>query len=118
MREFKIFVALADLHIGNKNISPESMKKQLKKHFFDVMKNIKYLDAIFILGDILHTIISLNTEYSNLYLWFIDKVYKLAKKKNATVIIIKGTISHDNDQLNNIRSYTLNDDNIDFRIYE
>ena len=49
---------------------------------------------------------------------FIDQVYKLARKKNSTVIIIKGTQSHDNDQLSNIRSYTLNDDNVDFRIYE
>ena len=118
MRDFKIFVCLADLHIGNKNVPAKEMKRQLKEHFFKEVKKYKYLDGIFILGDILHTIVSLNSEYSEVYLWFIDQVYKLARKKNSTVIIIKGTQSHDNDQLSNIRSYTLNDDNVDFRIYE
>lgn len=118
MRNFKIFVCLADLHIGNKNVSAKDMKKQLKEHFFKEIKNYKYLDGIFILGDILHTIVSLNSDYSEVYLWFIDQVYKLARKKKSTVIIIKGTQSHDNDQLSNIRSYMLNDDNVDFRIYE
>lgn len=118
MRDFKIFICLADLHIGNKNVSAKDMKKQLKEYLFKIVKNYKYLDGIFILGDILHTIVSLNSDYSELYLWFIDQVYKLARKKKATVIIIKGTHSHDNDQLSNIKSYTLNDDNVDFRIYE
>ena len=118
MRDFKIFICLADLHIGNKNVSAKDMKKQLKEYLFKIVKNYKYLDGIFILGDILHTIVSLNSDYSELYLWFIDQVYKLARKKKATVIIIKGTHSHDNDQLSNIKSYILNDDNVDFRIYE
>ena len=118
MRDFKIFICLADLHNGNKNVSAKDMKKQLKEYLFKIVKNYKYLDGIFILGDILHTIVSLNSDYSELYLWFIDQVYKLARKKKATVIIIKGTHSHDNDQLSNIKSYILNDDNVDFRIYE
>lgn len=122
VKNFKIICCLADLHFGNKRVTAEDMKKQLKKHFFDVAKKMKYLDGIFILGDIMHTIVSLNSPYSNLFLWFINKVYKLAKQKGATVIIIKGTPSHDNDQLSNIRSYEytefLDDDNVDFRIYE
>ena len=117
-RKFKIFAAIADIHIGNKNVSASDLKEQLKKFFFKPLKNFKYLDGIFILGDIMHTIVSLNSDYSELYFWFIDKVYKLAKSKHATVIIIKGTKSHDNDQLWNIRSYVNNEDNVDFRIYE
>lgn len=118
MREFKTFVALADLHIGVKHISASSMKKQLKEHCIKVLKEMKYLDGIFILGDILHTVVSLNSDYSEVYLWFIDQIYKIAKKKGSTVIIIKGTASHDNDQLWNIHSYINNDDGVDFRIYE
>ena len=33
-REFKICVAISDLHIGNRNVSVESMKNQLRKNFF------------------------------------------------------------------------------------
>lgn len=118
MREFKTFVALADLHIGVKHISASSMKKQLKEHCIKVLKDMRYLDGIFILGDILHTVVSLNSDYSEVYLWFIDQIYKVAKKKGSTVVIIKGTASHDNDQLWNIHSYINNDDGVDFRIYE
>ena len=118
MRDFKIFAALADLHIGLNRITPASMKKQLQEHCIKVLKDLPYLDGIFILGDMLHTVVSLNSEYSQLYLWFVDQIYKIAKKKDSTVIIIKGTPAHDNDQLSNIRSYTHNDDGVDFRIYE
>lgn len=118
MRDFKIFAALADLHIGNHRISASSMKKQIKDHCLKPLKDMKYLDGIFICGDILHTIVSLNSDYSELYLWFIDQIYKIAKKRHSTVIIIKGTPAHDNDQLTNIHSYMDNDDGVDFRIYE
>lgn len=118
MRKFKVFACLADLHIGNHRISAASMKKQLKEHCLRTLKDMKYLDGIFILGDLLHTIVSLNSDYSELYLWFVDQIYKIAKKRNSTVIIIKGTPAHDNDQLTNIHSYMDNDDGVDFRIYE
>ena len=118
MRDFKIFVTMADLHIGVKHISAKELKKQLKEHFIKPLKDMKYLDGIFLAGDILHTIISLNSDYSELYMWFIDQVYKIAKKKKSTVIIIRGTPAHDNNQLENIKSYEHNDDGVDFRIYE
>lgn len=117
-RDFKIIAAIADIHIGVKRISADTLKRQLKKHFIKVLKDMKYLDGIFILGDIMHTIVSLNSDYAELFYWFIDQVYKIAKKRSASVIIIKGTMSHDNDQLNNIKHYQNNDDDVDFRVYE
>ena len=117
-RSFKIISVLADLHIGNRRCSADTLRKQLKKYYFKQMEESPYLDAIFILGDLMHTIVSLNSEYSELFHWFISKIYKLAKKKNASVIIIKGTPSHDNDQLNNIKHYQNNEDGVDFRIFE
>jgi len=118
MRDFKIIAALADLHIGVKHVSAKSLKKQLKKHFIQVLEDMKYLDGIFLLGDLMHTIVSLNSDYSELFHWFIDKVYKIAKKRGSVVVIVRGTISHDNDQLSNIKHYVNNDDGVDFRIYE
>ena len=117
-REFKICVAISDLHIGNRNVSVESMKNQLRKNFFTPISDMKYLDGIFITGDVSHDILSLNSEYSNLYLWFFNKVYKIAKKKYATVIVVKGTASHENNQLKNIKYLENNDEGVDFRIYE
>lgn len=118
MREFKVFAAISDIHIGIRHIEASDMKAQLKKHFFEVLDKMAYLDAIFITGDVMHTIVSLNSEYSELFYWFIDRVYRVARKRNASVIIIKGTMSHDNDQLNNIKNYVKNTDGVDFRVYD
>lgn len=118
MREYKIIAAIADIHIGVRHITAATLKQQLKDHFLQVLKDLKHLDLICILGDILHSALSLNSDYSELYLWFINKVYKIAKQRKCAVIIIRGTRSHDNDQLQNIRSYINNDDGVDFRIYE
>lgn len=125
MRNFRIFAAIADIHIGIKHISAEEMKHQLKNRFIKPIRKLRYLDGIFILGDLMHTIVSLNSEYAELMNWFIDQIYKEARRRNnradhasCVVIVLKGTISHDNDQLNNIKHYCLNDDGVDFRVYE
>lgn len=60
----------------------------------------------------------MNSAYSELFNWFFDKLYKLAKKRKCVVIVIRGTRSHDNDQLNNIKHYQINDDDVDFRVYD
>lgn len=117
-RAFKIMAIISDIHIGRQTVSAKSIKMQLKEQFLDVIKKFIYLDGIFITGDIMHTIVSLNSEYAEVFHWFIDKVYHIAKKKGSTVIIVKGTPSHDCDQLNNIRHYEANDDGVDFRIYD
>lgn len=117
-REFKIAVVISDIHIGRQTISAESFKHQLNENFLKVIKDMKYLDGIFITGDMTHTIISLNSEYAEVFHWFVNKIYKLAKKKHATVVIVKGTHSHDVDQLNTIKQFQQNDDGVDFRVYD
>lgn len=118
MRGYRTFVAIADVHIGIKHIPPKEMKTQLKKNFFEVVEKMDPIDGIFVCGDVSHTILSLNSEGSNVYLWFFERLYKLAKKKGATVIVLKGTMSHDVDQLENIKHYQNNDDGVDFRVYD
>jgi len=118
MRDYKIFVSIADIHIGRRTITAKEMKRQLKTQFFDVINRFSRLDGIFVLGDTSHCILSLNSDYSNVYLWFFDQLYKTAKKKNATVVVVKGTPAHENDQLSNVHHYINNDDGVDFRIYE
>lgn len=118
MRDFKIFASIADIHIGRQSISAADIKMQLKKNFIKVLKSMIYLDAIIILGDIMHTAVSMNSDYAEVFYWFIDQIYRIARKKDSTIIIIKGTPSHDCSQLNNIKHYQDNDDGVDFRVYE
>ena len=117
MKDCKIIAAISDIHIGNRVVSASELKKQLKNHFFKPLEDIP-LDGIFLLGDLTHTAISLNSDYSEVFSWFVDRVYRMARKKDACVIVIKGTISHELDQLDTIRHYIDNDDGVDFRIYD
>ena len=114
-REFKIYATLADLHIGNKAISPEEYKYQLKHGVIHKLEQLRFLDGIIICGDTTHYQISLNSEYSNVLSWFISKLIKIGKKHGAFIRIIKGTRSHDLEQLESLRHYE-DDDEIDFKI--
>ena len=119
-RQYKVWAAIGDLHIGNRNIPAKTMKQQLRKHFFDVLDKCSVLDGIFVLGDVSHQILSLNSDYSELYLWFWVKLYKLAKRKGATVIALRGTASHECDHASNIM-YLVQDgieEGVDFRYYD
>lgn len=118
MKGFKIIAVISDIHIGVPHISAKTFKAQLQAHFLDVLDNMAILDGIFILGDILHTAISMNSEYAEVFHWFIDNVYKIARLRKATVVIIRGTLSHDCGQLAQIKHYENNMDFVDFRIYD
>lgn len=118
MRDYKIIAAMADLHIANRVVSAKELKRQLKKHFFKVLEQLPVLDGILILGDITHTSISLSSDYSELFYWFINRVYRMAKIKGALVCIVKGTQSHELDHLDNLKALIDNDDGVDFRIYD
>ena len=116
-RDFKIIAAIADIHIGNKAIAWSEYKYQIKHGIVDKLDNMAFLDGIVICGDTLHYQISMNSEYANVFQWFISKIIKIAKKKNAFIRIIKGTKSHDLDQLETIRHYEDNFD-VDFKIID
>ena len=104
-RDFKVIACIADVHIGNKSISWKEYKYQLKQGVIEKLKRINFLDGIVICGDTTHYQISLNSEYATVFQWFISSIVKIAMEHNAFVRIIKGTKSHDLDQLENLRHY-------------
>lgn len=114
-RGFKIIAAIADVHIGNRSISHKEYKYQLKHGIIEKLKNIAYLDGIVLCGDTLHYQISMNSEYADVFQWFIAALIKIAKSHGAFVRVIKGTKSHDLDQLNTIAHYEY-DFGVDFKI--
>ena len=114
-RDFKVIACIADVHIGNKAISWKEYKYQLKKGIIEKLKCINFLDGIVICGDTTHYQISLNSEYANVFQWFISSIVKIAMEHNAFIRIIKGTKSHDLDQLENLRHYEDTFD-LDFKI--
>jgi hypothetical protein len=117
MKQFRIFAVISDLHIGNTRISAKKMKDMLKEQFIEPIKKMKQLDAIIVAGDVSHTGLYLSSDYADLYLWFFRRIYSIAEKRKATVVVLEGTYSHDMDHLSNIDYMVDNEDGVDFRIY-
>lgn len=107
-----IIASIADVHIGNEAISAKQCKYQLKKGVIDKLKLLKRLDGLVICGDLFHKSLSMNGEYATVANWFVNKLVKLCTKHQAFFRIIKGTKSHDLDQLDNFKMYEEYDNNI------
>ena len=116
-KEFNVIAAIADVHIGNKAIDWKEYKYQLKKGVIEKLETMTFLDMVVICGDTLHCQVSMNSDYASVFFWFINKIVKIAKKKNVVVRIIKGTRSHDLDQLDTLHFYE-DDPDIDFKIID
>lgn len=105
---------LADLHWNA--VSPEKMYHQLQDIFLTYIKKHP-VNMVVIAGDYYDSIISLNSKSAKLSMLFMTNLMNVAKETGVQWIrIIKGTSSHDNNQLENLKVFE-NDDQIDFKIY-
>lgn len=100
MNDLFHYVTIGDIHIGKKSLTAIEQKHQLKMGIIKPLENIRFLDMIVIAGDIFDRKLSLNDTYSEVAMWFVSKLIKIAKKFNACIKIIQGTYSHDYEQLN------------------
>lgn len=110
---FKI-VSIADIHMGV--LDPIYMYTQLKKQFVDKLINLDF-DILAICGDIFDSKFMSNNPIVSYTLQLIDDIVNLCRYKNATLIIIDGTQSHDNGQLSLFYHY-MQDQSVDVRIIE
>ena len=90
-------VSIADIHFGC-NESPEYMYNQLKIQFIDRLYKIDF-DIVSICGDLFDSKFMSNNVAITYALLFIDELVKLCSYKNATLILLAGTLSHDANQL-------------------
>ena len=108
-----IGVCIADLHFGA--FDPQKQYNILKEQFINVIKDLPVLDYIAILGDLYDHKMMGNSNgllYASL---LVEDIVQIAKEKNAIVVILNGTFSHDANQTSNLYHY-LNDPSIDIRI--
>ena len=113
MKPLKI-VSIADIHAGA--MDPAFMYNTLKEQFVDKIVTIDF-DILAICGDIFDSKFMSNNPIIMYTLQLMDDLVNLCASKNATLIIISGTQSHDNGQLILFYKY-LSDPRIDFRIVE
>lgn len=113
MIERNSFVAshTSDIHFGA--FDGEQLYKELKANMLNKLAKLPVLDVIFIQGDTYHYDLSLNSKHAMYSFKYFDKLFKIARKKKAKVRIIKGTKSHDHNQLDNLIAYS---DDVDIRV--
>lgn len=108
-------IHLADIHFGK--IDPKEQYDILKREVINELYKIPIIDIIFINGDIFerkYTTDSAPVLYASM---FMADIRLVAIEKNATVIILSGTESHDAGQLNLFYHY-IEDPEFDIRIVE
>lgn len=107
-------VTIADIHFGS--LDPKYTYEQLREQFTKRLYNLDF-DIISICGDLFDSKFMSNNPVISYALLFIDELVQLCRQKNATLLLIEGTESHDNGQLSLFYHY-LQDPTIDIRIVE
>lgn len=99
---------IADIHWDA--LDPKKQYHELQ--FFNAfIERVDKLDLLVIAGDVFDTKILLNSRTSLKCLQWMFELVEICKKRNCKIRIIKGTNSHDNNQLDAFNGY---DDGTDF----
>lgn len=109
-------MGIFDLHINAKRLIPEDLKIELEEYFFAPLERVKYLNGIVVGGDTLHDNgLHLEDDNTDLAFWFFARLHEIAVKRGCWVRVIKGTHSHDFNQLKVFKFY---EKLYDFKIYD
>jgi DNA repair exonuclease SbcCD nuclease subunit len=114
-KELFVTAFIADIHFGS--MKSDELYSQLQSRFIKIL-NKNRIDMVVFGGDMFHSIISLNYSTSQYVLLFMERVLDLCAKNGIKYVrIIQGTMSHDNNQLNNFRIYE-NRTDVNFKIFK
>lgn len=113
-RGSRVEIYIADIHFGV--IDPKTQYDILIEQFINKISNI-YFDTLYIAGDLFDHKFQVSSNavlYAEL---FINTCVQLCRQKQATIVLLHGTSSHDSNQLKLFYHY-LSDPTIDIRIVE
>ena len=99
---------ISDIHIGA--VPHNTLRKEIQEYFLDILDE-KKPDLVIICGDLIDHKLSFNSEDSKLAIEFMEEL-----TNKFPVRLIKGTKTHDLDQLNNF-IYLENKEGIDFKLF-
>jgi DNA repair exonuclease SbcCD nuclease subunit len=94
-------LALGDLHFGHRKISTKKIITDLERDFLPIIKDN---DLVVITGDIFDKTLLFSCLDSRLVIAFFLRLFRLLQSLNCTLRIIRGTISHDGNQIGTIAS--------------
>lgn len=107
-------VSIADIHMGV--LDPEYMYNKLMEEFVMRVDRIDF-DVLAICGDIFDSKTMANNPTISYTLLLISNIVEMCKRKNATLVLLYGTESHDAGQFPLFYQY-LQDPLVDIRIVE
>lgn len=110
-----IVASIADLHFPANRIGPKTQCEILEQQFLQKIENLPKLDLVTIVGDLYdHKVLASSDAvlYASI---FVGKLIEICKTKQASLIIIQGTASHDANQLRLYYHY-MQDPSVDVRI--
>lgn len=90
-------VAIADLHYGKKN--PLKLTEELNNDFFNHLNNKDNIDLIVISGDLFDRVIRFNEPSGKQVLEFMKKLLDFTSDNKIELRLLKGTKTHDFNQL-------------------
>lgn len=105
---------IADIHFGAMN--PKRLYDELQL-FLEEIENVPKIDLVVVAGDLFNNRLSVNGDHAKYCIKFCADLFKIAMNKSSKVIFLKGTESHDNDQLSMLYSMK-NMTECDFEIIE
>ena len=110
-------ITLGDIHWDAFDIPKQKEEMTLP---LNVIKDMKHLDLVVIAGDYYDSKLSLNSKAAKAAIDWMAALVSLCKERNTKIRMIKGTNSHDNNQLEIFRPYekeSIENNNDFFRIY-
>lgn len=113
----KLFISahIADIHFPKNNIGPETQYRILYEQFVLKISNLPRLDCIFVNGDLFDHKVLASSDAAYYASLFISNLVDICRRKNSTLILLHGTLSHDANQLKLYNHY-MHDPTIDVRI--
>ena len=108
-----VSVHIADLHFAA--FDPARQYQILKEQFVNNIINCPRIDLISVNGDIFDHKLMGNSDSIYYASILIDELVNIAREKNATLLLLHGTYSHDADQLKLFYHY-MDDPTVDVRV--
>ena len=93
---------LTSIHISDLHFPVMDPKKQydiLEEQFLQKVETVPHLDLICVDGDLYDHKVMTSSDATLYASMFVARLVDICKEKNATLILLQGTISHDNNQL-------------------
>ncbi len=98
-KSYTPIVSISDIHLGNKRVTTSHICVCLNEYFFPELLKAKVL---FLIGDLLDTAIEFSERQTGFAIEMIIQLLVACSEHDITIILVRGTISHDRTQLERV----------------